>query len=150
MTGRPPTRVHDAASRQLPRPLNPLPAGAPEPVRAVSLGLALLKAAKVEGWDELIGALEAGDTAAARLDGIDLTAADLALLDAHLDLLSLIRVVPTARGRGGFTVTVAVCDSCGRWMISTGTVPRRCRLTSGCPGVLVKAVPAKHPNPKPL
>jgi len=113
----------------------------------VSLGLALLKAAKVEEWDELIGALEADEPAAAQLDGIDLTAADLALLDANLDLLSLIRVVPAARGRGGYTVTVAVCDGCGRWMISTGTVPRRCRLSTGCAGVMVKAAPARQPKP---
>jgi len=43
-------------------------------------------------------------------------------------------------------VTVAVCDNCGRWMLSTGAVPRRCRLTTGCPGVTVKAVPAKPPK----
>ena len=100
----------------------------------------------METWDDLVAALRADDQAAARLDGIDLTRADLELLDAHLGLLGLIRVVPGTRG-SGYTVTVAVCDHCGRWMLSTGAVPRRCRLTIGCPGAMVKAVPAKHPKP---
>ena len=72
---------------------------------------------------------------------------DLARLDVHLDLLSLIRAVPATRGRAGYTVTVAVCDGCGSWMISTGTAPRRCRLSTGCTGLMAKAVPAKHPKP---
>ena len=115
-------------------PLIPMPVDAPEPVRAVSLGLALLKAARVQIWDDLVA-----DTTCRRpgsvalLDGIDLTRADLELLDAHLELLGMIRVVPGTRG-SGYTVTVAICDRCGRWMLSTGAVPRRCRLTIGCPG----------------
>ena len=123
-----------------------MPVDAPQPVRAVSLGLALLKAARVETWDDLVAALRGDDQAAARLDGIDLSRADLVLLDAHLGLLGLIRVVPGTRG-SGYTVTVAICDQCGRWMLSTGAVPRRCRLTSECPGAMVKAAPAKHPKP---
>ena len=115
---------------------------------AVSLGLALLRAARVESWDGLIAALRDGDPAVtARLATVELSGTDLALLDAHLGLLSLIRVVPASRGRVGHTVTVAVCDTCGRWLLSTGAVPRRCRLTNGCPGVTVKAVPAKPPKP---
>ena len=131
-----------------PLPLNPLPTNAPDPVRAVFLGLALLRTARVEAWDDLIAALRDDDPAVtARLAAVDLTGADLVLLDAHLGLLSLIRVVPGTRGRGGHTVTVAVCDTCDRWMLSTGAVPRRCRLTTGCPGITVKAVRAKHPKP---
>ena len=42
-----------------------------------------------------------------------------------------------------YILTVAVCDRCGRWMLSAGAVPRRCRLTLDCPGAMVKAVPAK-------
>ena len=123
-----------------------MPAGAPDPVRAVSLGLALLKAARVQSWDDLVDTLRTDDQPAARLDGIDLTRDDLALLDAHLGLLGLIRVIPGTRGTG-HTVTVAVCDACGQWMLGTGAVPRRCRLITGCPGAMVKAVPAKHPKP---
>ena len=123
-----------------------MPVEAPDPVRAVSLGLALLKSARVETWDDLVASLGADDQAAARLDGIDLTHADLELLDAHLALLGMIRVVPGTRG-SGYTVTVAICDRCGRWMLSTGAVPHRCRLTIGCAGAMVKAVPAKHPKP---
>ena len=125
-----------------------MPTNAPDPVLAVSLGLALLRTARVQSWDDLIAALRGDDRAVtARLAAVDLTGDDLALLDAHLGLLSLIRVVPGPRGRGGRTVTVAVCDTCGRWLLSTGAVPRRCRLTTGCPGVTVKAVPAKPPKP---
>ena len=123
-----------------------MPVNPPDPVRAVSLGLALLRAARVETWGDLVDALRADDQAAARLDGIDLTRADLELLDAHLGLLGLIRVIPGSRG-SGYTVTVAVCDQCGRWMLSTGAVPRRCRLTMGCAGAMVKAAPARHPKP---
>ena len=57
-----------------------MPVEAPDPVRAVSLGLALLKSARVETWDDLVASLGADDQAAARLDGIDLTGADLELL----------------------------------------------------------------------
>ncbi len=112
------TRPRPAASAPpaRPLPLNPLPADAPDPMRAVSLGLALLRTARVEAWDDLIAALRDDHPAVtARLATLDLTGEDLALLDAHLGLLALIRVAPASRGRGGHTVTVAVCDTCGRW-----------------------------------
>ena len=123
-----------------------MPAGAPEPVRAVSIGLALLKAARVQSWEDLVDTLRTDGQSAARLDSIDLNRDDLTLLDRHLGLLGLIRVVPGTRGTGR-TVTVAVCDACGQWMLSTAAVPRRCRLTGGCSGAMMKAVPAKHPKP---
>ena len=147
MTTRRPNRTRVAATAAVgPLPLIPMPVDAPDSVRAVSLGLALLKSARVETWDDLVASLGADDQAAARLDGIDLTRADLELLDAHLGLLGMIRVVPGTRG-SGYTVTVAICDRCGRWMLSTGAVPHRCRLTIGCAGSMVKAIPAKHPKP---
>ena len=96
-----------------------MPVVAPEAVRAVSIGLALLKAARVETGEGLVDSLRADDQAASRLDGIDLTCADLELLDVHLDLLGLIRVNPGRRGRG-YTVTFAICDQCGRWTLSGG------------------------------
>lgn len=144
MTTRRPTRTGTATPSGLtgPQPLVPMPAGAPDPVRAVSLGLALLKAARVESWADLADTLRTDPQSAARLDGIDLTRDDLALLDAHLGPLGLIRVMPGTRGSGNI-LTVAVCDRCGRWMLSAGAVPRRCRLTLDCPGAMVKAVPAK-------
>ena len=114
-----------------------MPAGAPDPVRAVSIGLALLKLARVQSWDDLVDTLRTDGQSAARLDGIDLTRNDLALLDAHLGLLGLIRVVPGTRGTG-HTVTIAVCDACGQWMLSTGAVQRKCRLSAGCPGAMVR------------
>jgi len=115
-------------------------------VRAVSIGLALLKTARAACWDDLVDTLRTDEQSAAwRLDGIDLTRDDLELLDQHLGLLGLIRVVRGARGTG-HTVTVAVCDRCGQWMLSTAAVPRRCRLTMGCPGAMVKAAPARHPK----
>ena len=77
-----------------------MPVDAPDPVRAVSLGLALLKAARVETWDDLVASLGPTTRQLPRLDGIELTRADLELLDAHLGLLGLIRVVPGTRGRG--------------------------------------------------
>lgn len=146
MTRGTPRRTATSAGSTEPLPLVPMPEGAPDPVRAVSIGLALLKTARVESWDHLVAALRADDHSAARLDGIDLTRDDLTLLDEHPGLLGLIRVVPGTRG-SAYTVTVAVCDRCGRWMLSTGAVPRRCRLTIGCQGAVVKAVPAKHPKP---
>ena len=124
------TRPAGSAPRNRPLPLHPLPADAPDPVRAVSLGLALLKTARVEAWDDLIAALrDDHEAVTSRLATVDLTGDDLALLDAHLDLLSQIRVVPVGRGRGGHTVTVAVCDTCGRWMLSTGATSRRASRT---------------------
>ena len=82
--------------------------------------------------DDLVASTGADDQAAARLDGIDLTHADLELLDAHLALLGMIRVVPGTRG-SGYTVTVAICDRCGRWMLSTGAVPQVPAAPSAAP-----------------
>jgi hypothetical protein len=53
-----------------------MPVVAPEAVRAVSIGLALLKAARVETGEGLVDSLRADDQAASRLEGIDLTCAD--------------------------------------------------------------------------
>ena len=84
MTARASRGAATFASSAAPRPLVPMPAGTPETVRAVSIGLALLKAARVQSWDDLVATLRADNQSASRLDGIDLTANDLALLDAHL------------------------------------------------------------------
>jgi hypothetical protein len=51
----------------------------------VSIGLALLKAARVETWEGPVDSLRADGQAASRRDGIDLSCADLELLDTHLD-----------------------------------------------------------------
>ena len=81
MTTRRPNRTRVAATAAVgPLPLIPMPVNAPDSVRAVSLGLALLKSARVETRDDLVATLGADDQAAARLDGIDLTGADLELL----------------------------------------------------------------------
>ena len=90
--------------------------------------------AGVQSWDELIDTLRTDGEAAARLDGIELPRSNLALLDQHLGLLGLIRVVPGPRGTG-HNVTVAVCDACGQRMLCSAAVPRRCRAAQ---------VPAHH------
>ena len=58
MTTRRPTRPRiPAAGPAAPLPQVPMPPNAAEPVRAVSLGLALLKAARVESWCDLVDTL---------------------------------------------------------------------------------------------
>ena len=121
-----------------------MPAGAPDPVRAVSLGLALLKAARVESWDDLVDTLRTDRpirraAGRHRPDRRRPRAAGRAPRPARPD--------PGGAGHAGsgYTVTVAVCDRCGQWMLSTGAVPRRCRLTirllggdgEGCAGKAV-------------
>ena len=107
--------------------------------RAVSLGLALLKAARVESWADLVDRSRTDPQSAAAAAGRHRPdPADLALLDAHLGLLGLIRVVPAHGGpeyrhRRGLRHLRAVD-------VSAGAVPRKCRFTLGCSGAMVKAV----------
>ena len=63
-----------------------------------------------------------------RLDGIDLSRADLVLLDQHLGLLGLIRVVPGTRG-SGYTVT----SLCAISAAAGCSAPAPCHAAAGSP-----------------
>jgi|GEM_PF-2542743 len=131
-----PGRIPPVRSSTAPAALNPLPTNAPDPVRAVSLGLALLRTARVESWDDLNPALrDDGSAVTERLAGVDLNGSHLAMLDSHLGLMSLIRVVPASRGRGGHIVTVAAAGGC--------SAPVRCPAGAGSPS----AAPARPSRP---
>ncbi|WP_277212301.1 hypothetical protein [Isoptericola croceus] len=110
----------------------------PDLVRAAGLALGLMKAAKADSWADLAAAIDAGEKAACALE---VTVAQARLLDAHADVVALLRPKPM--------VTVAVCPACGAWSLySSGAVSARCTLTRGCEGKQVKAkvaVRAKKP-----
>ena len=41
-------------------------------------------------------------------------------------------------------MTVAMCPDCGRWLLVEGPAPATCLLTTGCPGLPVKIIPANQ------
>lgn len=45
------------------------------------------------------------------------------------------------RIRGRTVVTVAVCDTCGRWMVASSPLPKKCLLTLRCPGKPLRIEP---------
>lgn len=120
--------IHAATSAHRPTAATGTDAGRrADPVRAVSIGLAPLKAALVQSWDDLADTLRTDDHPAARLDGVELTRDDLALLDQHLGLLGLIRVMPGARGTGHAVTSRFDAGlsrrRCPRWVSGAGHNP---------------------------
>ncbi|MHB1599710.1 MAG: hypothetical protein ACYCXY_12680 [Acidimicrobiales bacterium] len=109
-------------------------AGAPPLAQAVSIALAVLRAAGARRWDELGESLPAA---------IELSADQHQLLVDHADVLGFLRLTQkTEEGRSP-TVTVAVCPACDEWVLaSKGPAPTRCEITRGCTGKPVKAAVA--------
>jgi len=64
------------------------------------------------------------------------------LVESYEPMLGFIRW--SAVGGADKIVTVAVCDRCGRWLLTTSTTPAKCQLTLGCEGALVKASAARR------
>ncbi len=114
---------------------------APDCVRAASLALALLRQTKQRSWADLAAAT-AEESVAAAMRLVVLHPDQIELVEKYEPMLSCIRW--SAAGGADKIVTIAVCDRCGRWLLTTSTTPARCQLTLGCEGVLVKASAARR------
>lgn len=114
---------------------------APDCVRAVSLALGLLRQTKQRSWADLAAAA-AEESVAAAMGLVVLHPKQIELLEKYEPMLGFIRW--SAVGGADKIVTIAVCDRCGRWLLTTSTTPARCQLTLGCEGALVKASAARR------
>ncbi len=115
---------------------------APDCVRAVSLALGLLRHTKQRSWADLAAASAAAQESVVAAMGLVVLHPDqIDLVEAYEPMLGFIRW--SAVGGADKIVTVAVCDRCGRWLLTTSTTPARCQLTLGCEGALVKASAAR-------
>lgn len=125
------------ATSNAPFGLLPCPEGAPDLVSAASLLLAILRTCKARSWADLTEIPER----------VMLTDEQLDLLNAHRDVLALVRYGIRQ------TITVSVCDTCGRWGMVGTHAPGKCWLTFGCPGTAKRASAAKRvdlePQPEP-
>ncbi|HEY8717245.1 hypothetical protein [Pengzhenrongella sp.] len=93
---------------------------APPLTQAASLALALLRAAKIRTWAELV-------VDPAPLAAVSVTPEQMALLNTHAGALTTLRVGPPM-------VTLAVCPECSRFTIVSGQAATSCPLTLGCTG----------------
>ncbi len=115
---------------------------APDCVRAVSLALGLLRHTKQRSWADLAAAAAAAEeSVVAAMGSVVLVPDQIDLVEAYEPMLGFIRW--SAVGGADKIVTVAVCDRCGRWLLTTSSTPARCQLTLGCEGALVKASAAR-------
>jgi len=115
---------------------------APDCVRAVSLALGLLRHTAQASWADLAAASAAGqESVLAAMGLVVLFPAQIDLVEAYEPLLGFLRW--SAPGGTDKIVTVAACDRCGRWLLTTSSTPARCQLTLGCEGALVKASAAR-------
>lgn len=106
----------------------------PPDCQAVSLGLAVLREAKVSTWCELGPTLERWPS------HVVLTEEQLLLLRQHSGLLGLI----AWRDGKKPMVTLAICPECHRFEQTTGAWWRKCQLKLHCQGAPVKVSPAKR------
>lgn len=107
--------------------------GAPPLLQAAALGLALMKYAKVSRWADLVAD-------PSRLEGVTVTAAHVALLNAHSGVLTMLQPGPPL-------VTVAVCPECSKFTIVSGSPSTTCSMTLGCKGHPVRASIATRVKP---
>ena len=116
---------------------------APDCVRAVSLALGLLRQTKQRSWADLAAASAAAEESVVAAMGLVVLLPDqIELVESYEPMLGFIRW--SAVGGADKIVTVAVCDRCGRWLLTTSTTPAKCQLTLGCEGALVKASAARR------
>ena len=108
---------------------------APPMAHAASIALGLMRAAGVTRWAEM------GDVLPAV---VDLSPEEHRLIVDHMEILSFLRLAARlADGTRTPTVTVAVCPTCGEWvLVSSAPGPSRCEMTRGCAGKPVKAAVA--------
>jgi len=109
---------------------------APPGAQAASLALGILREAGARCWSDLGPGLERWP------ESLCLTPEQLALLSEYSGLLGLVRFARP--GSGERSVSLSVCPACGLFELTTGDWWRRCKLTRGCQGRPVKAVPAKR------
>lgn len=120
----------------------------PDLIRAVSIGLGVLRHTKQRSWADLAAAVAAAEeTVAVALRLLVLTPDQFERVERHESVLRYIRW--GAVGGADRTVTVAACERCGRWLLTTSTVPGRCQLSTGCDGAMMKATPARKTPARP-
>lgn len=110
----------------------------PPIARAGNLAILILKAAKVSSWSGITSE---------NMTGFEITDEQRALLEAHLDTISYIRV---PMDRGGEGITVACCDKCERFSFLSMSAPvsKKCSLRLGCSGMMFKATSGAARIPK--
>ena len=106
----------------------------PPDCQAVSIGLGVLREAKVSTWGDLGAGLERWPS------HVVLTGEQLSLLRQHSGLLGLI----AWRDGKKPMVTLAICPECHRFEQTTGAWWRKCQLKLHCQGAPVKVSPAKR------
>lgn len=107
----------------------------PELARATSLGLGVLRHAKVYSWSDLGTMMPVG---------LELTQGQYDLMTANAQYLGLIRFGSPAGRERKPTVTIAVCPECDGWVLmASGPAPAKCKTTLGCTGHPMKAGVAK-------
>jgi len=114
------------------------PEGLPEVGQAAALGLAVMRFAHVERWDQLGSVLPAG----LRLDD-----EQREILERNSGILGLLRApVRIDRTRQQTpTVTLEVCSECERWIVAaskSSPAGHSCRVSVGCQGQTKRATPA--------
>lgn len=117
-------------------------------IQAASLTLSVLSWTKAQTVSDLDRLLEAGDPATTGLAAsMRFTPEQQALLDnqEHSGVLAALQCPP---GFTGTPITVQVCRECGRWSLTYSSAIRSCRMTSGCPGTVVRAGRAKRTKPE--
>lgn len=121
-------------------------------VLAGSLALAIMTEVKVHTWAELADPdVMSENNRMGRFQMLTLSPDQTQLLDywAERGVLKMLHCSPT--------VALFGCSVCDGWGASRGDVPKRCHLTFGCPGTLVKSKtasfteikPAPEPEPEP-
>jgi hypothetical protein len=102
---------------------------------AVSLGIAVLKKTRHNTWAELMAAMASGDAFTVKtLKALDLSAAQLAVMDRFTPVISLVTIKPST--------VPAVCPGCGLYILTADTAPTRCLVTAGCAGKPFKVAAA--------
>jgi predicted Zn-ribbon and HTH transcriptional regulator len=103
--------------------------------QAVSLGIAVLKKAKKNTWDELAEAMATDDPVLVKaFKALDLTSEQLALISEYQKVLGLVRIAPP--------VIPAVCPACGYFVLTNDTAPSKCQVTASCTGKPAKVAAA--------
>jgi hypothetical protein len=110
---------------------------------AVSLSIAVLKKCRSNTWSELLTAMGEADAFTVKtLKALDLSAAQLALMDRYSPVIDMVTIKPST--------VPAVCPACGLYILTADTAPTRCLVTAGCTGKPFKVVAATAgPSPEP-
>ncbi len=117
-----------------PRPTQLTVLDGPPVAQAVSIALAVMRAARVRSWSDMD----------ALPPDIAISSDESTLLSQHADVLACLRLTE----KWASAASVAVCPDCGRWILAGRTpIGQRCRMTAGCTGKPHKVAPARKAKP---